>query len=79
MPARIFSVFLASLLAFPLVAATRMTYDIDGTPTAIEWAPTAFPLRYEIDQRITQLSPNAVSMIDRVVRRRFSSRKPTAE
>lgn len=46
-------------------AATRMTYDINGTPTPIEWAPAAFPLRYEIDRRLSDANPNAKAMVDR--------------
>lgn len=38
--------------AVPAVAATRMTYDIHGKSTSIQWAPTAFPLRYDIDQKL---------------------------
>jgi hypothetical protein len=52
-------------LASPSFAATRMTYDINGTPTPIEWAPSAFPLRYEIDRRLSDVNPNAKAMIDR--------------
>ncbi|HEX7829752.1 MAG TPA: matrixin family metalloprotease [Thermoanaerobaculia bacterium] len=55
----------AIALSLPLFAATRMTYDIKGAATTIEWAPTSFPLRYEVDQRVAQLSPNAVTMVDR--------------
>lgn len=65
MTRRIPAVAFTFLLTLPLVAATRMTYDINGSPTAIEWAPTAFPLRYEIDERVSRLSPNAVAMVDR--------------
>ncbi len=54
----------AITLSVPAVAATRMTFDIQGAPTAIEWAPTAFPLRYDIDRRVTDLNPNAAAMID---------------
>ena len=56
---------LALTLALPAVAATRLTYDIQGTPTALEWAPTSFPLPYELDRRVTEVSPNAAAMIDR--------------
>jgi hypothetical protein len=59
------TVTLAFLLAVPAVAATRMTYDIHGTPTAIEWAPTAFPLPYTVDQRLAQLDSEAPAIIDR--------------
>ncbi|HET8773920.1 MAG TPA: matrixin family metalloprotease [Thermoanaerobaculia bacterium] len=54
----------AILLSVPALAATRMTFDIQGAPTAIEWAPTAFPLRYDIDRRVTDLNPNAAAMIE---------------
>ncbi|MFL6247592.1 MAG: matrixin family metalloprotease [Thermoanaerobaculia bacterium] len=56
---------LALALSSPLLAATRMTYAINGTATPIEWAHAAFPLRYEIDQRVVQASPNAKAMVDR--------------
>lgn len=42
-----------------------MTHDINGVPTRIEWAPTAFPLRYQIDSRIAERHPGAAGMIDR--------------
>ena len=56
---------LALLLSLPAVAATRMTFDINGTPTPVEWAPTAFPLRYEIDPRVTALHPSAAALVAR--------------
>jgi Matrixin/Carboxypeptidase regulatory-like domain len=56
---------LVLLLSIPAVASTRLTYDIQGVPTALEWAPTAFPLPYEVDRRIGQLSPAASASIDR--------------
>ena len=58
-------VSLAVLLTLPALAATRMTFDINGAPTAVEWAPTAFPLRYDIDQRVAALHPNATTMVNR--------------
>lgn len=64
--ARPFTVLtLALALSSPLAAATRMTYAINGAATPIEWAESAFPLRYEIDQRVVQASPNAKAMVDR--------------
>lgn len=53
------------LIVSPLVAATRMTYDINGAPTPIEWAPAAFPLRYEIDSRVAQTHATARAVVDR--------------
>lgn len=59
----LFSLFL--FLASPLFAAPQMTYEINGTPTGLGWAPSAFPLPYEIDDRITRLNPDAAAMIAR--------------
>ncbi|HYC61027.1 MAG TPA: matrixin family metalloprotease [Thermoanaerobaculia bacterium] len=65
MPRSLAALTLTIALSSPLFAATRMTYDINGTATPIEWASTAFPLRYEIDQRLAQVHPNAKAMVDR--------------
>ncbi len=65
MRSRIPALLVVALLSVPVGAATRMTYDIQGSPTAISWAPAAFPLRYEIDQRVAQMNSGAVAMIDR--------------
>jgi hypothetical protein len=46
-------------------AATRMTYDINGTAIPVEWSESAFPLRYEIDQRLANVNPNAKATVDR--------------
>ena len=62
---RLAAVSFAITLTFPAFAATRMTFDIQGAPTPIEWAPTAFPLRYDIDRRVNELHPNAAAMVDR--------------
>ncbi len=48
-----------------LFAATRMTYAINGTAMPIEWSSTAFPLRYEIDQRLTEANAEAKDIVDR--------------
>jgi hypothetical protein len=65
MPRLITVLTLTLALSSPLLAATRMTYAINGAATAIEWPTSAFPLRYEIDQRLAQVSPNAKAMVDR--------------
>ena len=58
-------VLLALVLSIPAFAATRLTYDLQGTPTVLEWAPTSFPLPYEVDRRLTQAAPDAQADIDR--------------
>ena len=59
------SFFLGFLLVVPVFAATRITHDINGVPTHVEWAPTAFPLHYQIDSRIPERHPAAPAMIDK--------------
>src|ERR1051325_3578757 len=57
MSPRIAAFPVALLLALPLAAATRLTYDVGGKPTPIEWSTSAFPLPYEIDQRLLAAKP----------------------
>lgn len=59
------AVILTLLSAFPALAATRMTFDINGAATPVEWAPTSFPLRYDIDARVAKLHPNAEALVTR--------------
>jgi hypothetical protein len=57
------AVILTILSTLPALGATRMTFDINGAATPVEWAPTAFPLRYDIDDRVAKLHPNAAAMV----------------
>jgi len=59
------AIYLALLLALPLTAATRLTYDVNGKPTPIEWVSSAFPLPYEVDQRLLAMKPAFGEMVDR--------------
>lgn len=36
----------------PLQAASRLTYSIGGTATALRWPASAFPLAYTVDRRV---------------------------
>lgn len=56
---------LAVFCSGSLFAATRMTYEINGAPMPIEWSAAAFPLRYEIDQRVAEANPEARAIVDR--------------
>ena len=56
---------LAIFCSGSLFAATRMTYEINGAPMPIEWSAAAFPLRYEIDQRVAEANPEAKAIVDR--------------
>lgn len=59
-------VILLSLLSVTsLAASTRMTFDINGAPTPVEWAPASFPIRYEIDSRVAQKHPDAAAIVER--------------
>jgi hypothetical protein len=64
--ARSLAVFsLTIAIALPLFGAMPMTYEINGTPTPIAWAPTSFPLRYEVDQRVAAVHPTAAAMVQK--------------
>jgi Matrixin/Carboxypeptidase regulatory-like domain len=65
MSRRFAALILTIALSSPVLAATRMTYDINGAPTPIEWSSAAFPLRYEIDERLARVNPNAKAMVDK--------------
>jgi hypothetical protein len=65
MTPRIPLILASFLLALPMLAATRMTFDIHGIPTPVSWAPEAFPLQYEVDQRLADRHPAAASMVER--------------
>ena len=62
---RIAAALLLLTLTVPSFAATRLTYDIQGVPTSLEWAPTSFPLPYEVDRRLTDRRADAAAVIDR--------------
>ncbi|PYQ28996.1 MAG: hypothetical protein DMF56_11980 [Acidobacteria bacterium] len=61
---RLAAVSAVLLITLPLAAATRLTYDVNGKPTPIEWSASAFPLPYEVDQRLLELKPAFGTMID---------------
>jgi hypothetical protein len=65
MTRRFAAVLLVFFFTFPVLAATRMTFDIQGTPTPVEWPTAAFPLRYDIDQKLAEANPQAKVMIER--------------
>lgn len=64
MSPRTAAVSLAILLALPVAAATRITYDVNGKPTPIEWQASAFPLPYEVDAKLLAAKPAIGTMID---------------
>ena len=65
MSPRTAAVSLAILFAIPVAAATRITYDVNGKPTPIEWQASAFPLQYEIDSKLVAAKPAIGTMVDR--------------
>jgi len=64
MSPRLAAFSVAVLLTLPLTAATRITYEVNGKPTPIEWSQSAFPLPYEVDQRLLAKKPAIGAMID---------------
>jgi hypothetical protein len=48
---------LLALLAAPLAAATRLTYATKDGTVPVYWPPSAFPVQYVIDRRVTASLP----------------------
>lgn len=59
------AVFLLAATVVPALAATRLTYAIDGSPKAVFWPASSLPLKYQIDQRVVQAMPDAQAIIER--------------
>lgn len=56
---------IAVTLAVPAFASTRLTYQIRDTEVQVAWPQGSFPLRYEVDRRVVNASPDAASIVDR--------------
>ena len=50
---------IASLCAAPLLASARLTYTIGERVLPVAWAPSAFPIKYQVDRRVMDSLPNA--------------------
>ncbi|HEX7151325.1 MAG TPA: matrixin family metalloprotease [Thermoanaerobaculia bacterium] len=59
------TLLLASALALPALGATRLTYPIKGHTTAVAWPAAAFPISYQVDNKILQRMPGADAVIER--------------
>jgi hypothetical protein len=58
----ILSVALAAT-ALPLAAAVRLTYPMGGSPVAVYWPATSFPIKYRVDQRVATLLPGGEAAV----------------
>ena len=56
---------IAVTLAVPAFSSTRLTYQIRDTEVQVAWPQNSFPLRYEVDRRVVNASPDAASIVDR--------------
>ncbi|HEY6211761.1 MAG TPA: matrixin family metalloprotease [Vicinamibacterales bacterium] len=65
---RKFLLVLGLLVALPAFPAARLTYSVNGVAIPVAWPASAFPLPYEIDQRIVSLRPG----FDETIGRAFS-------
>jgi Matrixin/Carboxypeptidase regulatory-like domain len=54
----------ALAIAAPLLASSRLTYELMGQPTAITWPAAAMPIAYTIDQKVVDRFPGAKGEID---------------
>jgi hypothetical protein len=56
---------IAVTLAIPAFSSTRLTYQIRATEVQVAWPQNSFPLKYEVDRRVMNASPEAGSIVDR--------------
>lgn len=56
---------LLSFSALPLAAGTRLTFDIQGRPTPIQWSVAKFPLPATIDSAVVRSIPASFEKFDR--------------
>ncbi|MEO8033261.1 MAG: matrixin family metalloprotease [Acidobacteriota bacterium] len=54
---------LLTAAAIPAESSTRLTYQMLGTPVPVYWPAAAFPIKYAVDTRVSQVIPAAT--IDR--------------
>lgn len=53
------------LVAMPAAAATKITYTIQGSPTAVRWETSSFPLTVSVDRRVIEAFPGAQQVVER--------------
>jgi matrixin/carboxypeptidase family protein len=52
------------LIALPLLASARLTYNIGDRSVPVAWPASSFPIQYTIDSRVTNALPSATAIID---------------
>ena len=70
---------IAVTLAVPAFASTRLTYQIRDTEVQVAWPAGSFPLRYEVDRRVVNASPDAVNFTLYYEVPQFSARLSVAQ
>jgi predicted Zn-dependent protease len=61
------SLVATAALALPAHPATRLTYQLNGTPVPVVWQSSSFPLHYAVDRRVLAAKPGMDDAIARAV------------
>jgi predicted Zn-dependent protease len=56
---------IAVTLALPAFSAARLTYQIRDAEVQVAWPQSSFPMRYEVDRRVVNATPEAAATVDR--------------
>jgi len=62
---RFLTAALLLICAITAAASTRLTYLINQKPTSLSWAPSAFPIRFEMDRTAVRTLPDGQGSIQR--------------
>jgi predicted Zn-dependent protease len=56
---------IAVTVALPAFSAARLTYQIRDAEVQVAWPQSSFPMRYEVDRRVVNATPEAAVTVDR--------------
>jgi predicted Zn-dependent protease len=56
---------IAVTVALPAFSAARLTYQIKDAEVQVAWPQSSFPMRYEVDRRVVNATPEAAVTVDR--------------
>jgi hypothetical protein len=63
-PGKLLLLAVVALAAVPLVASTRLTYDVRGKAVPVSWPQSAFPLKFSVDRKLAESRPDAIALMN---------------
>jgi hypothetical protein len=63
-PGKLLPLAVLALAAAPLVASTRLTYDVRGKAVPVAWPQSSFPLKFTVDRKLAESKPDAMTLLN---------------